>query len=223
MTHLFISHSQKAIKEEIEKRVSALFPNTTNVFSTSEVTPDLHILQAEESKSIGIKEISDFIYGLSKKPFREKVQIGILLDLDHATVQAQNKLLKELEDHADSTIYLLGVQNEGNILPTIKSRATVTYIEAEPSSEEKQELDAIVSTIVSSKDILDIYSIVSNEQWNKLKAELVLSQIYTHISQKGLLNKARLKLFSQMGEYLNNNVSPKHVLLFFIFAFRNKI
>lgn len=55
-------------------------------------------------------------------PLEADKKIYILKDFDLATVQAQNKLLKTLEEPPKSVVFVLTTTNESNVLPTIRSR-----------------------------------------------------------------------------------------------------
>jgi DNA polymerase III delta prime subunit len=61
------------------------------------------------------------------KPFQEEKQVGIILQAEKLTTQAQNALLKTLEETTETSLYILCVNNERNLLPTIKSRGIVIY------------------------------------------------------------------------------------------------
>ena len=55
-------------------------------------------------------------------PLEADKKIYILKNFDLATTQAQNKLLKTLEEPPKSVVFILTTSNESNVLPTIKSR-----------------------------------------------------------------------------------------------------
>ena len=57
------------------------------------------------------------------------------MESEKLTHQAQNALLKTLEDTSDYSIYFLCVDNEKNLLPTIRSRGQVIYSTEEITSE----------------------------------------------------------------------------------------
>ena len=69
-------------------------------FHTTEIdcNPDIHILERKEKDSIGIEEVKDFQKEMQFKPFQEKVQIGIIFNLEKLTLQSQNVLLKTYSD-----------------------------------------------------------------------------------------------------------------------------
>ncbi len=69
------------------------------------------------------------------KPYEGDKKIYIINDGDRATIQAQNALLKTLEEPVNNVIFLFTVANDQNVLPTIKSRMKVVH-EGRPSKED---------------------------------------------------------------------------------------
>ena len=64
-------------------------------------------------------------------------QTTILIpNFDKASTEAQNSLLKLLEDGKKNTTFLLTAQNTGAITETILSRADVTYVNSEAKTKE---------------------------------------------------------------------------------------
>lgn len=75
--------------------------------------------------SIGIELIRDFEHNLSLTPRNSPAKVGILTDMERLTVEAQNALLKTLEEPPPNT-YIIGSTNTPEaLLPTIRSRMSV--------------------------------------------------------------------------------------------------
>jgi len=86
--------------------------------SKSSQGPDLQILEEPSS----ITEIREIISKLSRKPFQSAKSSIILAECEKLSIEAQNALLKTLEEPpGDSDIYLL-IANKELLLPTITSR-----------------------------------------------------------------------------------------------------
>lgn len=95
---------------------------------------DLHILKREEGKkSISIDQVREFIKELSLGSFLDSYKIGIIKEADALTPDAQNALLKTLEEPRDKVVVMLLVESEENLLPTILSRAQKLYFQAVPA------------------------------------------------------------------------------------------
>lgn len=91
--------------------------------------PDIHNLEITDKLSIGIEDVKDFQKNLIYKPFQESAQLGIIHDAQKLTHEAQNSLLKTLEESTKETIYILTVNNEKNLLPTfVQDQESYIYI-----------------------------------------------------------------------------------------------
>jgi replication-associated recombination protein RarA len=73
-------------------------------------------------KNISIEQIRNLKIELQKPPIYAKRRIVIIMDADMLTIEAQNSLLKILEEHQNKTTFILITSNYLKILPTILSR-----------------------------------------------------------------------------------------------------
>ena len=126
MTYLVITQNNSVEDKAIQDLVSNLWGKEIVVKKILN-NPDFHVLDGTNINSIGIDEIKDLQEEMRYKPFQEKVQIALILDSKKLTTQAQNAFLKTLEDGSDQTVYILVVQNEKELLPTIISRSKKLY------------------------------------------------------------------------------------------------
>lgn len=85
--------------------------------------PDLIVLDNKEKASIGVDEIRERIADtVSIKPFASDRKIYIILEADKMTVQAQNSLLKTLEEPPAYAVFILPTAHDRQLLSTIHSR-----------------------------------------------------------------------------------------------------
>ena len=77
----------------------------------------------EEANSIKISEVRDFQNWLNLKPFEGKVKVFIFNAADRLTAEAQNALLKSLEEPPPGNVIVLLVPHAKSIFDTIASRA----------------------------------------------------------------------------------------------------
>ncbi len=88
-----------------------------------ENNPDvLSIKLAEEKKSIGIGTVKDTIKALGQKPFSHKYKLLVVWDADLMTIEAQNTLLKVLDEPPTYATIILCAPTKTSVLPTILSR-----------------------------------------------------------------------------------------------------
>ena len=84
---------------------------------------DLLILRPAEKKKITVDAIEDrLIPYLKMKPFSSTARACIIPDGDNITPEAQNKLLKILEEPAEGDVIIILASNAENLLPTVRSR-----------------------------------------------------------------------------------------------------
>lgn len=87
----------------------------------SENNPDFVMLQPD-GNSIKIAQIREMQENVYKKPIVSDKKVLIIDDSDKMTEEAQNSLLKTLEEPPEYTIIILVTSNENKLLNTIKSR-----------------------------------------------------------------------------------------------------
>ena len=90
--------------------------------------PDFSIINADEGK-IKIEQIRKIQRKIAEKPIKKKKKVYIINDADKMTTEAQNCLLKTLEEPPEYITMILICSNENNLLSTIKSRCTRIYFE----------------------------------------------------------------------------------------------
>lgn len=85
--------------------------------------PDLLIIDREKGKnSIGIDQTRNVLSFLFERPYSSKFKVVMIYHADAMTAQAQNSLLKTLEEPPSyAAIYLLA-KTENSLLPTVISR-----------------------------------------------------------------------------------------------------
>ena len=85
--------------------------------------PDFSILEPEAS-SIKIDKIRELTKKVYEKPVVSTRKVYIINDSNYMTKEAQNSLLKTLEEPPEYVTIILITSNENIFLPTIKSRCT---------------------------------------------------------------------------------------------------
>ena len=85
--------------------------------------PDFNILEPD-GNSIKIEQIRELVKKVYEKPIVSNKKIYIINDSNLMTKEAQNSLLKTLEEPPEYVTIILVASNENLFLPTIKSRCT---------------------------------------------------------------------------------------------------
>ena len=86
--------------------------------------PDFLIIESEDGKSIKIGQIRLLEEKIAEKPILSNKKVYIINDSDLMTTEAQNCLLKTLEEPPEYAVIILILSNENKLLNTIKSRCT---------------------------------------------------------------------------------------------------
>jgi DNA polymerase-3 subunit delta' len=109
----------------------------------------LHIKRAENKSEIPIDDIRDLIRTLKLKvpdqQYREVNRAVFIEDAHHLSGEAQNALLKLLEEPPAATSFVLSVVSEDKILPTVASRAQKVTVLA-PTLEDSLEFYSDIPT-----------------------------------------------------------------------------
>jgi len=88
-----------------------------------EVSGDFYLVEREESKkNISIEQVRDLIHKLEMGSFAGGHKIAVIKDSQYLSIEAQNSLLKILEEPRDKVILILTVTDIENLVPTIISR-----------------------------------------------------------------------------------------------------
>lgn len=128
MTYLIVGNERKNIYKILTPLISKLWLRELSDDEVLDVrNPDIHILDGSTLNSIGIEDIKDLQKEMMFSPFKEAVQVAYILNAQKLTLQAQNSLLKTLEESGKNTAYILITSQEKYLLPTVLSRCLKLY------------------------------------------------------------------------------------------------
>ncbi len=118
---------------------------------------DITILEKDETKaqSIGIETVKQIHKKVFLKPIKSEYKLVIIEDAQLLTPEAQNALLKILEEPPAHTHIMLGTESQDDLLPTILSRCQIIILEEE-KKELKQETITELNFFVQSLPDLSI-------------------------------------------------------------------
>jgi len=97
---------------------------STNKYQIS----DLDTLFFDPEISMGIDLVRELEHKISLKPYQGKMKSVIIHGAEKLTLEAQNAILKTLEEPPPNTILILTVPNEDFLLPTIVSRCQIIHL-----------------------------------------------------------------------------------------------
>jgi DNA polymerase III subunit delta' len=85
--------------------------------------PDVHwVRPLEDKKTIGVDQIRDVCADLAMTSMRRGYRVAVVAPAEKMTTQAQNALLKTLEEPSPRTVLVLVAARPSALLPTLRSR-----------------------------------------------------------------------------------------------------
>lgn len=132
--------------------------------------PDFFVIEPDGS-SIKIEQIRQMQKSILEKPIESNKKVYIINDAETMTKEAQNCMLKTLEEPQDFIVIILIASNENNILPTVKSRCTKIFFRNLDDADIIKYVNEKNSGIDINKDILKLCN------GSILKAEFVIQKI----------------------------------------------
>lgn len=130
-----------------------------------EIHSDVLVFPKDVKKGLVVEDIAEIVEKAYVQPMEASKKIFIINNFDISTTQAQNKLLKTLEEPPVSSMFILSSTNPSNILNTIKSRSKTINVPLLP--------DADVETFIlhnSNLKLREAKPYVTSAQGNLTKA-----------------------------------------------------
>ncbi|MET3111213.1 hypothetical protein [Salinicoccus halitifaciens] len=116
--------------------------------------PDFYYLSTEET-TIKKEEVAHLMHAMNNKPTETEYKVYVIEAFEKLTPQAENSLLKFLEEPPEKTIALLLTIDKSNILPTIHSRAQHVFIKGD-SADRMKELGDLSEGDLQTIDVLSL-------------------------------------------------------------------
>lgn len=127
--------------ENTESRDLAVFQN----YKLSEVDGNSMLIESVDGKKISIAQARELVKFASLRPLNSTQKIAIIKNAQLMTIEAQNSLLKLIEEPPEYLQIILSVDNPKNLIDTVLSRCIITRIKSPQKS----------STSLSSGDSFD--------------------------------------------------------------------
>lgn len=150
-TYLISSKNQELATREVDKIIS------------EKKVDKFDIETFEFEKALGIEDVRNIQKKIFLKPLKGNKKATILKILNSATIEAQNAMLKLLEEPPPSSVIIIVTHNHLSLLPTVLSRLKIIEIK---NDEFDKNMDAInqVLNIDGEGDSLSLAQNVSKEK-----------------------------------------------------------
>lgn len=146
---------------------------TEKLLANASITPfDITLIDDE---TLGIEEVRNMQKAIFLKP-RGEYKAIILRNASRITIDAQNALLKVLEEPPDDTLIVLEVEKSDNLLPTICSRCKIITLRAGNTATNTLQDNSILNSL-SSMTVGDKLKLAQDKGKTKEDAIIFLKEL----------------------------------------------
>ncbi len=110
--------------------------------------PDLLFFDSEQK--LGIEQARKIKEHFSFKPYQAKGRAVVIEEGSNLTLDAQNSLLKTLEELPKEAMFIIGAASEANFLPTVLSRVQVTRLDNHTENKDTQKYNQDIKLLESA-------------------------------------------------------------------------
>ena len=222
------SYDEENNSINLENKSFKLIQNKSN--------PNFNLIDInDEKQKIDISQIRKLITNLNMSTFNNKPKIVLIDNIEFLNKNSINSLLKVIEEPNDNTYFIL-INNDKNILPTLKSRCLNFKVVL--SNEKSKEiinkiLDNDIYKIIN-EDLLDfyftpgkIYNLIKFSKENSIELkDIKLNQFLSLIIdkdyfKKGNLNKYNIYDFFELFLSKNTSLEYSNFYSYFLKQFDN--
>lgn len=152
ITHSYLMIGIQGIgKKLLAKEYAKVILDSNDIINN----PDFLCIEPD-GNSIKIEQIRNLQKEIQEKPIISNKKVYIIDDADLMTKEAQNCLLKTLEEPPEFAVIILIGSNENAFLPTIKSRCMILHFNRLSDSEIKSYLQKQYNELDVTQSMLDI-------------------------------------------------------------------
>ncbi|MGE5329359.1 MAG: DNA polymerase III subunit delta' [Deltaproteobacteria bacterium] len=170
--------AQAALCRNFEKAPCGECSSCTKLSNSNH--PDFYTI-SPKGLSIGVDEVRKLQENIIIKPIESEKKVYIIEQADKMTEQAQNCLLKTLEEPPGDSLLILCVQSTANMLKTIKSRCVSLKFDIYKDEEIKAVLrmhdidneESLELASVFSQGILSKAFLVVSEEFMRVREEII--------------------------------------------------
>ena len=194
---------KKMIAKEFAKKILCLNQRTDNQcickscieFDTNN-NPDFLIIEPD-GNSIKIEQIRNLQKLIQEKPIISNKKVYIIDNADLMTKEAQNCLLKTLEEPPEYAIIILIGSNENLFLPTINSRCMILHFDKISNEEIKRYLKDNLGINQINEEMLDMFQGSIGKAMNLKDKQEEYESIYGFINNLGKIDVIDLYKYSK--------------------------
>ena len=163
------------------------------------------VLSFPEGKSLSVLDSKKIVEETTKKPMLADKKIIIINDIDNSSAEAQNKLLKIIEEPPKNVVFIATATNMDNVLATIKSRMQKRQIE-------KFSIEQIEKILEDQQSIYKELAIIKGEGYLGKTLEILNDGQYFEYYSKAKSLVFEIKTTSQILQHLTDkNITREYL------------
>lgn len=175
--------------------------------------PDFCIIEPDGS-SVKIDQIRAMQKSVMEKPIESSKKVYVIDECQFMTKEAQNCMLKTLEEPQDYVVIILVSSNENSILPTVKSRCSKIFFKALSDAEVFKYVGSKYEGLLMEKNLIKLCGgSISKADIIAEKVD-VLGNIKKFIGEASQVNKLK---FLQNYQVLSDNKDDIFLVLDYIY------
>lgn len=163
--------------------------------------PDFFLIEPD-GNSIKIDQIRQMQKNILEKPINSSKKVYIIDNSDTMTKEAQNCLLKTLEEPQEFIVIILIASNENNILATVKSRCTKIYFNKLEDVSLKAFIDEKFNNINLDENMLKLCDGSISKSIKVIEKISILNQIESIVDALDVTDE--LNIINQNEVFYNN-------------------
>lgn len=169
--------------------------------------PDLKLVTGDPT--IGIEQVKELIRYLSRKPYQSNVVVGIIHPGETLTTEAENSLLKTLEEPPEFAHIFITTTHLSALLPTVRSRCQVITLSETAELETPPIAVADLIDLPLTKRLKKIESLLKEDR--TITPQVVISWVdHWIIEARG--DAPLIRKLVEVKRLLQANVTPLHAL-----------
>lgn len=176
--------------------------------------PDLLLFKPEEK--LGIEQARKIKNFLKLKPYKAEGQMIVIISAENLSQDAQNALLKTLEEHADGVNLILGANVEDTLLSTLISRCQIIWLNEKVEEIDEKELEKLykqiekLETSIIEERFKFIEKLENKEQFLIALTHYYRNKLSNSKPQEPVINF--LKALLEANKWINANVNNRAIL-----------
>jgi DNA polymerase III delta prime subunit len=183
--------------------------------------PDLLEFNTDQS-GLKIDQVRKLIAQLPYKPYSEEKRHFVIYNFEQTTIEAQNALLKSLEEPPENVEFVLTTTNLQNVLPTIQSRSLVHHHATKKEQTSQKDLTELITNLDSYGAAIELASqYKKREEAIELLENLITQLHQLNQTQPTAQTTFQIKILDEHLAYLHQNSNVSLTLEAAFFAIIN--